>query len=67
MTGMPVVSSQYRNMVYGGSAEEVLQDKEGLQTTLQELKENILTIPLKLSMITNRSLWAKKKGLIFHA
>lgn len=32
MTGMPVASSQYWNMVYGGSAEEVLQDKEGLQT-----------------------------------
>lgn len=32
MTGMPVVSSQYWNMVYGGSAEEVLKDAEGLQT-----------------------------------
>lgn len=32
MNGMPVASSQYWNMVYGGSAEEVLQDKEGLQT-----------------------------------
>lgn len=32
MTGMPVVSSQYWNMVYGGSPEEVLQDEEGLQT-----------------------------------
>lgn len=32
MTGMPVASSQYWNMVYGGSAEEVKQDAEGLQT-----------------------------------
>lgn len=32
MTGMPVVSSQYWNMVYGGSAEEVERDAEGLQT-----------------------------------
>ena len=32
MTGMPVVSSQYWNMAYGGSPEEVLQDEEGLQT-----------------------------------
>ena len=32
MTGMPVASSQYWNMVYGGSAEEVRQDAEGLQT-----------------------------------
>lgn len=32
MTGMPVASSQYWNMIYGGSAEEVRQDAEGLQT-----------------------------------
>lgn len=32
MTGMPVASSQYWNMVYGGSAEEVAQDAKGLQT-----------------------------------
>lgn len=32
MNGMPVASSQYWNMVYGGSAEEVLKDQEGLQT-----------------------------------
>ena len=32
MTGMPVASSQYWNTVYGGSAEEVAQDAEGLQT-----------------------------------
>ncbi len=29
---MPVVSSTYWNMVHGNSPEEVLQDKEGLQT-----------------------------------
>ena len=32
MTGMPVASSQYWNMVYGGSADEVKLDAEGLQT-----------------------------------
>ena len=32
MTGMPVASGQYWNMVYGGCAEEVTQDAEGLQT-----------------------------------
>ena len=32
ITGMPIASSQYWNMVYGGSAEEVKQDAEGLQT-----------------------------------
>ena len=30
--GMPIASSQYWNMVYGNTPEEVLQDKEGLQT-----------------------------------
>ena len=32
ISGMPIASSQYWNMVYGGSAEEVAQDAEGLQT-----------------------------------
>ena len=32
ISGMPIATSQYWNMVYGSSAEEVLQDKEGLQT-----------------------------------
>ena len=30
--GMPIASSQYWNMVYGNTPEEVRQDKEGLQT-----------------------------------
>ena len=32
ISSMPVVSSQYWNMVYGNTAEEVRQDAEGLQT-----------------------------------
>ncbi|MBQ7702438.1 MAG: flavodoxin family protein [Candidatus Methanomethylophilaceae archaeon] len=32
ITEMPIVSSQYWNQVHGNSKEEVLQDKEGLQT-----------------------------------
>ena len=32
ISGMPIASSQYWNMVYGGSAVEVLKDAEGLQT-----------------------------------
>ena len=31
ISGMPVVSSQYWNQVHGNNAEEVLQDKEGMQ------------------------------------
>ena len=32
MNNMPIATSQYWNMVHGGSAEEVLEDKECLQT-----------------------------------
>ncbi|MCI8442073.1 MAG: flavodoxin family protein [Provencibacterium sp.] len=32
ISGMPIASSQYWNMVHGSSPEEVLADKEGLQT-----------------------------------
>lgn len=32
ISGMPVVSSQYWNMVHGNSPEEVKQDLEGMQT-----------------------------------
>ena len=32
MTNMPIVSSQYWNMVHGNTPEEVLKDKEGMQT-----------------------------------
>lgn len=32
ISGMPIVSSQYWNMVYGATAQEVLRDAEGLQT-----------------------------------
>ena len=32
ISSMPVVSSQYWNMVYGSTADEVRQDAEGLQT-----------------------------------
>ena len=32
ISNMPIATSQYWNMVYGGSAEEVQQDAEGLQT-----------------------------------
>lgn len=32
IAGMPVVSSQYWNMVHGNTPEEIMQDLEGLQT-----------------------------------
>ena len=56
ISGMPVASSQYWNMVYGGSAEEVLQDKEGLQT-MRTLGRNIAF------MIKSFQLGKEKYGL----
>lgn len=43
ISGMPIVSSQYWNMVHGNNPEEVKQDKEGLQTmrTLGNLIKSI--------------------------
>lgn len=40
ISSMPIATSQYWNMVYGGCAEEVLKDKEGLQT-MRTLGKNI--------------------------
>lgn len=40
ISSMPIASSQYWNMVYGGEAEEVLKDAEGLQT-MRTLGKNI--------------------------
>ena len=40
ISSMPIASSQYWNMVYGGQAEEVLLDTEGLQT-MRTLGRNI--------------------------
>ena len=32
MTNMPIVSSQYWNMVHGNTPEEIFKDEEGMQT-----------------------------------
>jgi multimeric flavodoxin WrbA len=40
INSMPIVTSQYWNQVHGNTAEEVLQDKEGLQT-MRTLGENM--------------------------
>lgn len=40
ISNMPVVSSQYWNMVHGNSPEEVKQDQEGLQT-MRTLGQNM--------------------------
>lgn len=40
INSMPIVTSQYWNQVHGNTPEEVLQDKEGLQT-MRTLGENM--------------------------
>jgi len=40
INNMPIVSSQYWNMVHGNTPEEVLQDLEGLQT-MRTLSRNM--------------------------
>lgn len=43
ISNMPVISSQYWNSVHGNTAEEVMQDKEGLQT-MRRLADNMAWI-----------------------
>lgn len=49
ISSMPIASSQYWNMVYGGQAEEVLLDKEGLQT-MRTLGKNIAFIVKSIAL-----------------
>ena len=56
INSIPIASSQYWNMVYGGQAEEVLLDKEGLQT-MRTLGRNIAF------MVKSIALGKEKYGL----
>lgn len=56
INSMPIASSQYWNMFYGGQAEEVLLDKEGLQT-MRTLGRNIAF------MVKSIALGKEKYGL----
>ena len=49
ISGMPIASSQYWNMVYGGTPEEVLEDKEGLQT-MRTLGKNMAFLMKSIQM-----------------
>lgn len=49
ISGMPVASSQYWNMVYGGTPEEVLEDEEGLQT-MRTLGRNMAFLMKSIAM-----------------
>lgn len=56
ISSMPIASSQYWNMVYGGQADEVFLDKEGLQT-MRTLGRNIAF------MVKSIALGKEKYGL----
>lgn len=56
ISSIPIASSQYWNMVYGGQADEVLLDKEGLQT-MRTLGRNIAF------MVKSIALGKEKYGL----
>ena len=56
ISSMPIATSQYWNMVYGGQADEVLLDKEGLQT-MRTLGRNIAF------MVKSIALGKEKYGL----
>lgn len=56
ISSMPIATSQYWNMVYGGAADEVLLDKEGLQT-MRTLGKNIAF------MVKSIALGKKENGL----
>ena len=64
MNGMPIATSQYWNMVHGGSAEEVLQDKEGLQT-MRTLGRNMAFLVKSIAMGKEKLGLPEKEPLTF--
>ena len=64
ISGMPVASSQYWNMVYGGSAEEVAQDAEGLQT-MRTLGRNMAFMMKSFQLGKEQIGLPQKEPLIF--
>lgn len=64
MTGMPVASSQYWNMVHGGTPEEVLEDKEGLQT-MRTLGRNMAFLMKSIRMGKEKMGLPEKEPAIF--
>lgn len=64
MNGMPIASSQYWNMVHGGTPEEVLQDKEGLQT-MRTLGRNMAFLMKSIQMGKEKMGLPEKEPAIF--
>lgn len=64
ISGMPIASSQYWNMVYGGSAEEVMQDAEGLQT-MRTLGRNMAFMVKSIQLGKERFGLPEKEPTVF--
>lgn len=64
ISGMPIASSQYWNMVYGGTPQEVLQDKEGLQT-MRTLGRNMAFLMKSIQMGKRKLGLPEKEPAVF--
>ena len=64
MNGMPIASSQYWNMVHGGTPEEVLQDAEGMQT-MRTLGRNMAFLMKSIQMGKDEMGLPEKEPAIF--
>lgn len=64
ISGMPIASSQYWNMVYGNTPEEVLQDEEGLQT-MRTLGRNMAFLMKSIQMGKEKMGLPEKEPAIF--
>ncbi len=64
ISGMPIASSQYWNMVHGGTPEEVLEDKEGLQT-MRTLGRNMAFLIKSIRMGKEKMGLPEKEAAIF--
>ena len=64
MNGMPIASSQYWNMVYGGTPEEVLEDKEGLQT-MRTLGKNMAFLMKSIQIKKKKMGLPEKEPAVF--
>lgn len=64
ISGMPIATSQYWNMVHGGSPEEVLEDKEGLQT-MRTLGRNMAFLMKSIALGKEQMGLPEKEATIF--
>lgn len=64
ISSMPIATSQYWNMVHGGSPEEVLEDKEGLQT-MRTLGRNMAFLMKSIALGKEQMGLPEKEAAIF--